>query len=702
MPAFVLEIGTEELPSRFLVPAEKELAERFSGAFSASCLTFSGLSVYATPRRLLASVAEMNESSIFREEVITGPSVKAAYDVGGRPTRAAEGFARTHGVPLDATFTMETEKGAYIAVRKNIGGENALGILSRICPAIVSGLYFPKRMRWGSGDFTFARPVRWIVALLGNAVVPFTVGETASGNSTWGHRVHGPGPFTVERAEYLEDVLRDQCRITVNEAERRRMIVQGGDILAAERKGVVLWKDSLLDEVQGLCEHPAPILGGFDPAYLELPREVLLTSMEMHQKSFGVEGNEGRLLPYFLTVLNITPKDVSRVRKGWERVLRARLEDARFFWKVDMGTSFDSWLASLDSVVFLAPLGSMGDKTRRVAELCGWLADTVRMAGEKGKVSRDNAMRAGRLSKADLVSAMVNEFDTLQGIMGGIYAAHAGESNEVATAIAEQYLPTGPDSPVPASLCGALLSLADKADTLAGCFGLGMIPTGAADPYGLRRAALGIARIALDKGLRFHVGELFANAMRGYGKRDWKLLPEQALPRLEEFFMLRLKNYYIANGVETLMMDAALGAGFHDVWAVSARLSALVTLSNTSEFAGSVLTFKRAANIIRKQGQETGVILTGKYVSALFTDDAERELARKLERIAPLFDQLWSQDNYLGLFALLEELRPAVDAFFESVMVMCDDETQRLNRLNLLQALVTPLSRLADFSALQM
>ncbi|MDL2317322.1 glycine--tRNA ligase subunit beta [Desulfovibrio sp. OttesenSCG-928-A18] len=705
MPAFVLEIGTEELPARFLPHAEKELEERFSAALGEYGLSFSGLCACSTPRRLLVYVAELAEAAVTREELITGPPVKAAYDVGGRPTRAAEGFAKTQGVELEDTFTIDTDKGPYLAVRKVMGGGAAMDILREICPAIVASLPFPKRMRWGDGDFTFARPIRWVLALFGPEVVPFSIAEVDSGNLTHGHRVHGPGPFALANAADYFAVMEQSCAVTPKGADRRRLIREKGDNLALEKNGRVLWKDSLLDEVQGLCEHPVPILGAFDPAFLEIPRQVLLTSMESHQKSFGLEGAEGRLLPYFLTVLNIDPEEPALVKKGWERVLRARLEDARFFWKTDLGReNFETWVQALDSVIFLAPLGSMGDKSRRIAHLCGWLADTVRhsLAGQEAALSREEAVRAGRLCKADLLSEMVKEFDTLQGIMGGIYAGRFGESEHVCQGISEQYLPAGPDSPVPASLCGALVSIADKADSLAGCFGLGMIPTGAADPYALRRAALGIARIAQEKGLRFDVEALFSEAIRGYGERQWKILPEQALPRLLEFFNLRLKNHFITGGAETLLTEAVLQAGARDVWAASARLAALESFSRTPDFAESVLTFKRAANIIKKQGQdEENTLLTGCYKAGLLTDEAERALATELERMAPVFDQLWAEDRYTELFALLRKLRPFVDAFFDQVMVMCEDEELKQNRLNLLQSLVSRLGRLADFAALQ-
>lgn len=702
MSAFVLEIGTEELPARFLSPVEKELAEKFSAALMDKGVPFAGLTVSSTPRRIVLFISDLAAVSTQREEVVTGPPAKIAYDVGGRPTPSAEGFAKSQGVNLEETFVLETEKGAYLAARKVMGGEDTVDILAEICPMIINSLSFPKRMHWGGSPYTFGRPIRWLLALMDDQVTPFTVGTVDSGNLTYGHRVHGPGPFAVPAADRYFSIIRDKGHVISHSGERRDIIRNGGNALAATQNGCILWKESLLDEVQGLCEYPVPLLGGFDPSFLEVPREVLLTSMENHQKSFGLEDAEGRLLPYFLTVLNITPVDEGLVRRGWERVLRARLEDARFFWKADLASTFDDWLNALDAVIYLAPLGSMGEKTRRISSLCAWLAVNAGLRDGAEAITPEAAARAGRLSKADLVSEMVKEFDTLQGVMGGIYALRAGEDRAVAEAIAEQYLPAGPDSPVPSTLGGALLSMADKADTLAGSFGLGMIPTGAADPYGLRRAALGIARILEEKGIRIDVMKLFAKAFEGYGPRSWKLPPEQALPKLQEFFTLRLKNHFISKGAETLLVEAVLEADASDVWAAASRLEALACFSKTEDFGQAVLTFKRAANIIRKQGQEQGVVLTGEFNDSLLQDEAEKALAAELKRIDPVFNQLWEAESFTELFNLLWILRPFVDAFFDQVMVMCDNKELRLNRLNLLQSLVERLGRLADFSALQM
>ncbi|MEG2172015.1 MAG: glycine--tRNA ligase subunit beta, partial [Desulfovibrionaceae bacterium] len=650
---------------------------------------------YSTPRRAIVVVSGVNPVQQAREEVLTGPPLRAAYDNDGCPTKALEGFARTHNVPVDALFKVETDKGEYIAVHKHTGGAQVTDLLQKICPAIINALPFAKRMRWGNNTFAYARPLRWIVALLDDHAIPFSVGPVSAGRQTFGHRIHGAGPFTVPTAAALLEILSTQGAIVPDTAARRAKIIHEGNALADAVHGTILWKESLLDEVQGLCEQPSPLLGDFDPSFLEVPRQVLLTSMESHQKSFGVQDTQGNLLPHFLTVLNLLPQDRNLVKRGWERVLRARLEDARFFWRTDLSESLDSWLHKLDSVIFLGPLGSMGDKTRRLADLCAWLSTQCHEGDTQ------NASRAGRLSKADLVTGMVGEFDTLQGIMGGIYAERMGENAQVAQALAEQYLPAGPDSPVATSPLGALLSMADKADTMVGCFGLGMIPTGTADSNGLRRCALGIARTILDHGFRLDMDAFFRKAQELYGPRTWKIAPDESLTKLHEFFGARLKNLFIAQGADTLLVEAAMGAGFNDVWAAKRRLQALENLQSSSDFVQSVQTFKRVTNIVRKQGQEASEPLTGVWKPALLEEDAEKALAEKLETILPRFDTLWAADDFDGVLALIQDVRPHVDTYFEGVMVMCDDAALRVNRLNILKAIIDRLGRLADFAALQ-
>lgn len=694
MATFVLEIGSEELPSRFLPLQDAELAGRFAAALDDAGLEYGGLCAMSTPRRAVVTVEDLNPVQKEKEEIVLGPPVRVAYDAEGRPGKALEGFARTVGCSPEEIFRQQTDKGEYVAARKRTGGGSALDILAAICPEVITALPFAKRMRWGAYPVAYARPVRWILALLDDVVVPFVVGPTAAGRQTWGHRVHGPGPFVVAHAKNFAETLTNACSVTLDPAARRARIVEAGDSLAKGVSGSVLWKDDLLEEVQGLVEHPVPLLADFDPAYLEIPREVLLTSMESHQKSFGVEGADKKLLPHFLAVLNIAPEDMACVKRGWERVLRARLEDARFFWHADLRDDFEVWLRKLDSVIFLGSLGSMGDKTRRLESLCRWLAECC------AQDVAEDAARAGRLSKADLVSGLVGEFDTLQGIMGGIYAERKGESRAVAQALAEQYLPAGPDSPLPRSLCGALLSLADKADTLVGCFGLGMIPTGTADANGLRRCALGIIRILLDFGLSLDVRQVFAKAHNLYGDRPWKMPASEMLDRLMEFFVARLRNYFLTQGRDTLLVDAALGAGTEDVRDCAARLSALLVFSREEGYADAVQTFKRVSNILRKQADLAE--LPGHWDPSLLQEDAEKALAATLENLLPRLDSLWAAHNHTAALACLNDVRPAVDAFFNGVMVMAEDEALRRNRLTMLRLLGARFARLADFAALQM
>ena len=700
MPMLVLEIGTEELPSRFLGPLNAELADKLDAALTEANLAHAPVRTLSTPRRLAVLVEDLAGVQPTEEVEVTGPPAAVAYK-DGQLTKAGEGFAKGQGIALDALYTVETPKGEYVAGRKMTGGGTAAEILPGMLEKLVASLSFPKKMRWGAYEAGFGRPVRWLLALLDGEVVEFSFGPVTSGRQTFGHRIMGPGPFDVPSAADYRQTVREKCRVVLDPSRRMNVIRTLGEAAAGEKGGEVVWKDSLMEEVLGLVEHPLPMLGDFDPKFLELPRQVLLTSMESHQKSFGVQDAKGKLLPHFLTVLNLEPADPegggesgeALVKKGWERVLRARLEDGMFFWKADLGTDFDTWLSKLDKVTFLAALGSMGAKARRISRLASALAEKI-----EPRLSLD-AGQAGLYAKADLVSEMVGEFDTLQGVMGGIYARKKGYSEDIATAIGDHYLPTGPDSPTPSTLLGALVALADKADTLASIFGLNMIPTGAADPYALRRAALGVCRILLDHGLKLPLTDILSRAQQGYGADvEWKLPPDESLEKLQEFFQQRLKALYTAKGYETLVVEAALAAGFDNLPVLDKRLAALSDFSHSEGFNEAVLTFKRAANIIRKQG---GAGLTATYHAALFEVPQEHDLGKALEDLGPRFEELWSAGDYAALFGLLAELRPTVDAFFDNVMVMAEDDAVRANRLGLLKALVDKLSRLADFNALQ-
>lgn len=696
MPHFLFEIGFEEMPARFLPGLTAEFQTLLHDALVQAKVDCGPVEAFATPRRLVASIPDLAAVSRREEEVVSGPPEKVGFDASGAPTAAAKGFAKGQGLDVADVFVQETPKGRYLALRKTTGGESAMALLPDICRDAVRKLTFPKRMRWGAKEFAFGRPIHWFLALLDSDVVPFTVDDISSDRKTCGHRIMGPGPFDVAQASDYFAVIREQGYVVLDARERERMVREQAERLAREAGGAAVINPSLLVEVTGLTEHPVVILGRFDEKFLAVPREVLITSMETHQKSFAVENAKGELLPCFLTTLGLAPVDEDLVRLGWQRVLAARLEDARFFWEADLAAEFATWQTKLESVIFLAGLGSMREKSRRLERLCALLAE---QSGH-GAVALD-AAQAGGLAKVDLVSDMVGEFAELQGIMGGIYAQRKGMSEAVSQAIAEQYLPLGPDSPVPATIPGALLAIADKADTLAGCFGLDMAPTGAADPYALRRAALGICRILIEHRLRLDLRALLQAAIDGYGDVAFKVDRAKLLDRLLEFFGQRLRAYCTGRGYDTLVVDAALGASFDDVAALSARLDALASFAAESDFAQAVLTFKRASNIIRKQGASAGQELTGEIVTALLAEQAEKDLAAAYDALFPRFDTLFAAGDYGAVLGLLHELRPAVDAFFDNVMVMCDDKATRLNRLNLLQALVSRLGRMADFAALQ-
>ncbi|WP_027179870.1 glycine--tRNA ligase subunit beta [Maridesulfovibrio bastinii] len=696
MADFILEIGIEEMPARFVPRLGEDIEKIFRTLLTDKMIGFEDVKTYATPRRLSVLVAGMDAAQKKVEEEVSGPPARIAYDADGKPTKACEGFARSQGISLDDIYTINTDKGEYLAAKKTIGGSNTVDILPEICLNAISSLSFPKKMKWGSLDFHFGRPLRWLLCLFGDTVVEFELAGMKSGRLTYGHRVMGPGPFDVPEASAYLDIIKNKCSVIISPEERADFVRDEGNRLASELGGAVVWKESLLDEVSNLVELPRPIIGHFDESFLELPAEVLLTSMESHQKCFGIQKEDGKLLAHFLCTLNLEPKDYDLVRKGWEKVLRARLEDARFFWAKDLATDFQVWLDKLEHVVFLGPLGSMGDKSRRIEKLGAKIA---------AKVEPDlqtEMARAGRIAKADLVSEMVNEFDSLQGKMGGIYAEKKGEEDVVCKAVYEHYLPAGAETPVPSSIGGAIISIADKADTLVGCFGLNKIPTGANDTYALRRAALGIIRILLNFEFQVDVNILFELAWDAYSKDiKWKLSKSETLAKLNDFIANRLRSYFTGQGFKTRVVDAALGAGFSDMSSLKARIEALSDFSKEDDFEQAVLTFKRAANIIRKQGSEEGLVLTGGFDMDSLVEPQEKALAEKIDDTSERFNSLWEQNNFASLLGVLGELRPYVDDFFDHVMVICDDEGLKMNRLNLLKALVDRLSRLADFSALQ-
>ncbi len=693
MGTFALEIGFEEMPASFLSNMESESKKLFEEFLKNTKIRFKEVKSYSTPRRLIILVEEISEYQDRITEIKTGPPVKVALDENGSLTKAGIGFLRAQGVKEKEFFIHKTERGEYIAVKKEVGGEKTTSLLPNICREVILKIGFPKKMRWEKNRIYFGRPIRWLLALFDNEVVEFEIASVKSSNLTYGHRVMAQNPISISHAKDFLSILESDGKIITSMEKREEIIKKKGEELAKEVGGEIVWKEDLLKEVANLVEFPYPILGKFEDKYLKLPKEVLLTCMQTHQKCFGVE-RDGKLMPYFLCTLNLIPKDLNLVRKGWERVLKARLEDASFFWEVDMKASFEEWFEELGKVVFIGPLGTLKDKSIRLKEISSYLSDVL------GCETKEDVCRAAILCKTDLVSQMVGEFDDLQGIMGGIYALKKGESEKVAMAIYDHYLPIGQDSDLPRTIEGAILSIADKCDNIAGCFGLDMIPTGNQDPYALRRQAVGIIKVSLDFDLRFSLKDLFQKVYDLYKKVDWKIEPKKSVDNIIDFFAQRLKGYFASLGFSTKLVDASIGAGIDVLPILKKRLEALLEFSKRDDFESGVLTFKRAYNIIKKQGEKEGE-LSGVFKDSLLKEPQEKRLAEVIRKISPKWDKLWKEEKFLDLFMLLFELKPVVDEFFDNVLVMCEDRELRINRLNLLKALTTKLSLLADFSALQ-
>jgi len=548
-----LEIGTEEIPAGFIPRALAEMEAMISRELTNARLCFGMVQTLATPRRLALVVRDIPSLQPDAEITATGPSVKAAYDADGKPTRAAEGFAKGQGVEVSELATVVTEKGEYLAVTKKVTGRPTHELLSEILPKLIADIPFKKSMRWGDLDVRFARPIHWIVALFDGIVVPFSFGAVESGTMSRGHRFMANTTFPVNSfAHYLEECER---HFVIPDPEKRKEIIRRETHRVAKAAGGHLLPDEeLLDQIVFLAEYPSAVHGTFSPEFLKVPKEVLITSMRSHQRYFSIVDDSGKLLPGFITINNTLTDDPSVVVKGNERVLRARLSDARFFFEEDQKVKLDDRVEALKKVVYQQKLGTSFEKMERFRALAQGLAERLNPA-VVGQTAR-----AAWLCKADLVSGMVGEFPEVQGIMGREYALLEGEEPAVAVAIAEHYLPIQAGGELPASDIGAFVSLADKLDTVCGCFSVGLIPTGAADPYALRRATIGIIATILDKGYRLSLPALIEQALDLLAAKLTRP-KEQAAAEIGEFFRGRFVNL-LANDHPADVIEAAVSAGF--------------------------------------------------------------------------------------------------------------------------------------------
>ncbi|MDD5284558.1 MAG: glycine--tRNA ligase subunit beta [Desulfuromonadaceae bacterium] len=677
-----LEIGCEEIPAGFIPRATAEMKAIITKELAIARLSFTEIKTLATPRRLVLVVQGIPAVQPDAEITATGPSLKAAYGADGKPTKAAEGFARGQGVDVSALQTITTDKGEYLFVSKHETGRPTYEILTELLPALVTNIPFKKSMRWGDGDVRFARPVHWIVALFDGAIVPFSFGSVESGKVSRGHRFMASTPFPVNNfAHYLEECER---HFVIPDPEKRKEIIRRETHrVAVAAGGHLLPDEELLEQVAYLVEYPSAVHGTFSSEFLKVPKEVLITSMRSHQRYFSIVDANGGLLPGFITINNTLTEDPSVVVKGNERVLRARLSDARFFFEEDQKVRLDDRVESLKKVVYQQKLGTSFEKMERFSALAEGLADQLNPA-VKTKTSR-----AARLCKADLVSGMVGEFPEVQGVMGREYALLEGEDAAVANAIAEHYLPTQAGGELPPSDIGAFVSIADKMDTICGCFGVGLIPTGAADPYALRRATIGIISIILEKGYRLSLPSLIDRSLELLATKLTRPKAEVATDLLEFFrarFINLLGNTFAADAVE-----AAIAPGFDDLVDVKARIVALAKFKSHPDFEPLSVAFKRVGNII-KGGIDATVD------PSLFGDIAEGALFEALQAVKSSVDQKVVSGAWLDALAEIATLRGPVDNFFDKVMVMAEDPRVRNNRLALLTAISRMIGKIADFS----
>jgi glycyl-tRNA synthetase beta chain len=683
---FLVELGTEELPPKALRELEQAFAAGVRKGLTEAGLAHGDVLSFATPRRLAVWVKRLASRQPEQNVKRRGPPVSAAFDANGQPTRAGLAFAESCGVAIDGLQRLDEGKGLFLFFIGTKAGTQTVELLPGIVQASLDALPIPKRMRWGAGDAEFVRPVHWLVMLYGKDVVPASVLGVPAGNLTRGHRFMAPKEIRVTSPAAYAKALRDRGRVIADFAERRESIRAGVTAKAEEAGGRAVLSDALLDEVTALVEWPVPLAARFEERFLSLPREVLIATLQDHQRYFPVEDGSGRLMSWFITESNIESRDPAQVRGGNERVVRPRLADAAFFWDQDRKVPLASRRDALDKMTFQAKLGSIGDKTRRVRELAGEIAAAT---------GRDRAVaeRAAELSKCDLLTSLVGEFPELQGVMGGYYAQADGEAPEVAAAIREHYLPRGAGDALPATDAGVAVGVADKLDTLAGIFAIGQKPTGAKDPFGLRRAAIGILRTLIEKGLDIDLRTLIEKAVALQPVQGTRVADD-----IYDYVMERLRAYYLDSqqGITTEMFDAVLATQPRSPLDFDARLRALRAFLELPEATSLTAANKRIANILRKADSTSGAEVD---VQAL-REPAEVRLFDAVRGLRDVVSTATARREYTAALGQLAQLRPAVDAFFDEVMVMAEDAKLRANRLTLLAGLRALFGGVADLSRL--
>lgn len=680
----LLELGTEELPPKALDRLAAAFAEGVAAGLDEAGIGRGEARTLASPRRLAVSIADVAGRTPDREVDKLGPPADKAFDADGNPTQVAEGFARSCGVAVSELETRDTDKGKRLAYSGTESGRGLDELLPDIAAATIRALPIPKRMRWGDSEAAFVRPVHWIVALHGTEVLPLELFGQSAGRDTFGHRFHHPGAISLENADAYLERLREPGRVMADPVERREAIRKQVEARAVKAGGHALVDDDLLTEVTALVEWPAAIAGRFEERFLELPREVLIATLQEHQRYFPVEDDKGALLPTFVTVANIESREPERVIAGNERVIRPRLADALFFWEQDRKQGLDALAKGLDRVTFQRDLGSLADKSSRVATLA------ERLAKEFG-IDPAPVARAAILAKADLLTEMVGEFPELQGTIGRYYALAADEDDAVATALEEQYFPRGAGASIPATPAGQALALADKLDTLSGIFALGKRPSGEKDPFALRRAALGVLRIVIEGELNLGLRAMLEEAVAAQPVATDR---DETVEALIGFHLDRLRAYYLDRGISAETFEAVAAHGLDNPADFDRRIRAVRSFLEEAAAQTLCAAHKRIRNIL-KDGVDSA-----RVKPKLLSEPAERELYEALERLRPAITKYAGSGDYGAALHELAALGEPVDAFFDKVLVMAEDEAVRANRLALLAALDEQCRSVADISRL--
>jgi len=689
MDTLLIEIGTEEIPAGYINPALDAFKKNILLALGNFRIDHGNARTLGTPRRVTLIVENVADMQNPKTTTITGPPEKVGFDEKGNPTIAAEKFAAKAGLSLDEIKVQETKKGRYLTAVVAEECQSRVSILEGVLEKQILSIPFPKSMRWGNLSISFARPIISLLGLLGEQKLDFKVGNIKSVSYTLGHPFMHPGKYKVKSAATYNEVL-ESAGVIPDIKKRKALLIKEIEACAKAHDSLILEDNELIDLVTNLVEFPFPVVGTFDDEFLEVPDEVLITAMREHQKYFALVDENNNLKPLFIAVNNTNPKDMQLVARGHEKVLRARLSDAKFFYEVDCKSSLDEFTDKLKNVTFQEKLGSVYDKTQRINEFVEYLVSES--SYDNKEILKQDVSRAAQICKSDLVSQVVIEFTKLQGIIGRVYAQNASEKETVALAIEQHYRPVYSGGPLPENPTACLLAIADKLDTICGCFSVDLIPTGGADPYALRRQGIGIIQIMLQENMEVSLTALIEKGLEPYIENE--AVRKDTSLKIQEFLKNRMVNILTDKGFSKEAVNSALWASFDNVPDVVLRVKALDSLRKEPDFEPLSITFKRVENILKKSNELTQVAVD----ENLLQDPSEKGLFNAADRVRLLVGDLIKKGDYDTALTHIAGLRPIVDAFFEDVMVMTEDKKLRQNRIALLSFVSDLFKNIADFS----